>query len=166
MSVVRIIRDKVAIGLNPVLQTEELPACISELDSRLSDMNTDNFSHFKFSLVLWFFFPSKFLQTKRKNTEAEEWTGTDSEEIRSSVGGRWRRKPKGATKKRKKLVRRRFAALRERLSDKSALQRTHAVYVLLFVSPDFLTVFTALFFSFFFTRFVKSTSAHVVGPFI
>ncbi len=32
-----------------------------------------------------------------------------------------------------------------RLSDKSA----HAVYVLLFVSPDFLTVFTALFFSFF-----------------
>jgi hypothetical protein len=46
MSVVRIIRDKVAIGLNPVLQTEELPACISELDSRLSDMNTDNFSHF------------------------------------------------------------------------------------------------------------------------
>ncbi len=69
---VRIIRDKVAIGLNPVLQTEELPACISELDSRLPDMNTDNFSHFKFSLVLWFFFPSKFLQTKRKNTEAEE----------------------------------------------------------------------------------------------
>jgi hypothetical protein len=64
--VVRIIRDKVAIGLNPVLQTEELPACISELDSRLSDMNTDNFSHFKFSLV--FLVPSKFLKTKRKHT--------------------------------------------------------------------------------------------------
>jgi phosphate/sulfate permease len=53
-----------------------------------------------------------------------------------------------------------------RLSDKSALQRTHTVYVLLFVSPDFLTVFTALFFFFVFTRFVKSTSAYVVGPFI
>jgi len=54
-----------------------------------------------------------------------------------------------------------------RLADKSALQRTHAVYVLLFVSPDFLTVFTALFFfPFFLPRFVKSTSAYVVGPFI
>jgi len=55
-----------------------------------------------------------------------------------------------------------------RLADKSALQRTHAVYVLLFVSPDFLTVFTALlfFFHFFLPRFVKSTSAYVVGPFI
>jgi hypothetical protein len=71
MSVVRIIRDKVAIGLNPVLQTEELPACISELDSRLSDMNTDNFSHFKFSLVLWLFFLQNFFK-QNENTQAEE----------------------------------------------------------------------------------------------
>jgi hypothetical protein len=42
-----------------------------------------------------------------------------------------------------------------RLSDKSALQRTHAVYVLLFVSPDFLTVFTALFIFPFFNPFRK-----------
>lgn len=72
MSMVRIIRHKVAIGLNPVLQTEELPACISELDSRLSDMNTDNFSHFKFSLVLWFLFFLQNFFKQNENTQAEE----------------------------------------------------------------------------------------------
>jgi len=86
--------DKVAIGLNPVLQTEELPACISELDSRLSDMNTDNFSHFKFSLVLWFFFSFKISsnKTKKHNQKKElEQIAKRSDRLLRAM----KKKPKG-----------------------------------------------------------------------
>jgi hypothetical protein len=39
------------IGLNTVFQTEQLPACVTDLDTGLTDMNAKGFSHFQ---VLFF----------------------------------------------------------------------------------------------------------------
>jgi hypothetical protein len=52
-STYRAITWHATVGLDAMLQAVKLPAGISDLDTGLSYMDTDDFSHFFFSFVTW-----------------------------------------------------------------------------------------------------------------